>query len=189
MNNLIMRDELYVEGLDRFCRNWLRPDYVAAEIGVFAGEGSAILSKHVTRLVCIDSWSKSYNSEILVGCENAQLIQDIRSVTVDIEQAEREFDELAAKLENIIKIKAPDNVIVGLIADSSLDAIYVDAAHTYEAVLPQLIAWRPKVRPGGVIAGHDYSSDWPGVVAAVEEVFGRPQEIFSDTSWAVRQSA
>jgi hypothetical protein len=30
----------------------------------------------------------------------------------------------------------------------------------------------PKIKPGGVIAGHDYHPEWPGVVKAVNEAFG-----------------
>lgn len=40
--------------------------------------------------------------------------------------------------------------------DNSLDFVYIDAQHHYEAVIEDLTLWAPKVRPGGVIAGHDY---------------------------------
>ena len=40
--------------------------------------------------------------------------------------------------------------------DNFFDFVYIDADHTYEAVYKDLCAWYPKVRPGGVLAGHDY---------------------------------
>ena len=42
--------------------------------------------------------------------------------------------------------------------DETFDFIYIDADHTYEAVTEDLEAWFPKVKVGGVIAGHDYIS-------------------------------
>lgn len=41
--------------------------------------------------------------------------------------------------------------------DLSLDFAYVDARHDFKAVLEDLEAWYPKVRYGGIIAGHDHT--------------------------------
>ena len=40
--------------------------------------------------------------------------------------------------------------------DSSLDFVYLDARHDFESVTEDLAAWFPKLRQGGVLAGHDY---------------------------------
>lgn len=40
--------------------------------------------------------------------------------------------------------------------DGSLDFVYIDGNHSYPAVTADLHAWYPKVRPGGMFAGHDY---------------------------------
>ncbi|GAH31076.1 unnamed protein product, partial [marine sediment metagenome] len=40
-------------------------------------------------------------------------------------------------------------------ADSSLDFVFIDASHLYQAVLDDLRAWAPKVRPGGAMTGDD----------------------------------
>jgi predicted O-methyltransferase YrrM len=55
--------------------------------------------------------------------------------------------------------------------DESLDAVFIDADHEYEAVARDIDAWAPKVRPGGTLAGHDFTPHFPGVVAAVTERF------------------
>lgn len=57
-------------------------------------------------------------------------------------------------------------------ADGSVDFVFIDADHTYEAVKLDLAAWLPKVKPGGIIAGHDYNYPHTGCVRAVDEVFG-----------------
>jgi len=55
----------------------------------------------------------------------------------------------------------------GRVGDRELDFAYIDAAHDYESVKQDLALWFPKVRPGGILAGHDYPE--PGVRAAVDE--------------------
>lgn len=42
-------------------------------------------------------------------------------------------------------------------ADQSLDWIYIDTDHSYETTIRELCAYSPKIKPGGIIAGHDYT--------------------------------
>lgn len=63
------------------------------------------------------------------------------------------------------------------VADASLDFVYIDARHDRESVLEDIAAWYPKVRPGGIVAGHDYvDGDLPQghfeVASAVDAYFG-----------------
>lgn len=51
--------------------------------------------------------------------------------------------------------------------DRSLDAVFIDAAHDYDSVCADIRAWLPKVKPGGILAGHDWS--WPTVRQAVQD--------------------
>ena len=69
----------------------------------------------------------------------------------------------------------------GQFADESLAAVFIDADHQYKAVRADIRHWYPKVKKGGVIAGHDYVPGRPtsmGVVRAVTEAFvGKNLEI------------
>lgn len=56
---------------------------------------------------------------------------------------------------------------VTLIDDGSLDIVFLDARHDYEAVEDDISAWRPKVRKGGIVSGHDFSWMFPTVAMAV----------------------
>lgn len=56
-----------------------------------------------------------------------------------------------------------------IFAGGSLDFVYLDAQHDVESVREDLAAWWPKVRAGGMLAGHDYDRCWPGVIEAVNE--------------------
>ena len=55
-----------------------------------------------------------------------------------------------------------------------IDFVFIDADHGYEGVRDDLEAWWPHVRPGGIVAGHDFDQpEWPGVRKAVEECLGK----------------
>ncbi len=55
--------------------------------------------------------------------------------------------------------------------DGSVDFVFIDADHVYDRVKEDILAWLPKVKPGGIIAGHDYNAPH-GVERAVNEIFG-----------------
>lgn len=38
------------------------------------------------------------------------------------------------------------------------DAVFIDGDHSYAAVRSDILAWLPLVRPGGILAGHDYNN-------------------------------
>jgi len=69
---------------------------------------------------------------------------------------------------------SPSIVGATVISDQSLDFAYIDANHTYKCCHEDLICWVPKVKIGGVLAGHDYGTKrdyngrW-GVKKAVDE--------------------
>jgi len=59
--------------------------------------------------------------------------------------------------------------------DNSIDFVYIDGDHTYDFVSGDITAWWPKIRKGGILSGHDYTSGNPqkghvyGVIEAVNE--------------------
>jgi hypothetical protein len=58
---------------------------------------------------------------------------------------------------------------VSLFSDRSLDFVYIDANHSYDAVEKDILLWEPKIRKGGVLSGHDYLNG-PTHNGAVNEV-------------------
>jgi predicted O-methyltransferase YrrM len=63
--------------------------------------------------------------------------------------------------------------------DGSVDVIFVDGGHSYEVVKADILAWLPKMKKGGIMAGHDYNA-WQGVNKAVTEIFGTPHKVEND---------
>ena len=73
-----------------------------------------------------------------------------------------------------------------MIQDRFFDIAYIDADHTYEDFNADLDAWIPKVRPGGIICGHDYNKQGKYLVwKAVDERFGDKVHLESDDIWWV----
>lgn len=57
--------------------------------------------------------------------------------------------------------------------DSKLDMVYIDGGHTYIQVSEDIKAWLPKIKKGGIMAGHDWqprSSDGRNVIRAISEL-------------------
>lgn len=53
--------------------------------------------------------------------------------------------------------------------DESLYAVFIDGEHDYDNVKKDIDAWYSKVKPGGYFCGHDYHTEHPGVIKAVDE--------------------
>jgi hypothetical protein len=68
---------------------------------------------------------------------------------------------------------------------TSVDFVYIDACHDYPKVRMDILAWLPRVRPGGTIAGHDYDESHGGVTKAVDEIFGTSIVRHIGNSWWV----
>jgi hypothetical protein len=71
-----------------------------------------------------------------------------------------------------------------------LDLVFIDGNHEYMQVRQDILSWLPKVRRGGLLAGHDYDQNIPmfsGVKQAVDEIFGRKILLGKDRVWAHRK--
>jgi len=48
------------------------------------------------------------------------------------------------------------------------DMVFIDGGHEYEEVKRDILAWKERLAPGGLLCGHD--SNWPGVRRAIDEL-------------------
>lgn len=81
-------------------------------------------------------------------------------------------------------LSAASTNAVAQFPDSYFDCVFIDGSHDYASVLEDLRAWTPKVKSGGLLAGHDINQS--DVRKALSEHFGesvkveespRPQEL------------
>lgn len=130
---------------------------VAAELGVAAGEFSrAILAVSVPRrLHLIDAWEDTRFHDGLASVQT-KFASEIASGVVRVH-------------------RGLSTAVLPTFETGYFDWIYIDTDHSYETTRDELSIARTKVRPGGIIAGHDFTmGNWIdgiryGVIDAVRE--------------------
>jgi predicted O-methyltransferase YrrM len=70
-------------------------------------------------------------------------------------------------------------------SNSRLNFVFIDADHNELALTQDIMAWLPKVMQGGILAGHDYTENHPGVVAAVNKIFPAEQIRTIGSCWYI----
>lgn len=142
-----------------------------AEIGVYAGEfSSRILSTWRGRhLLSIDPWMP-VDVEEYVDASNLDEAGFSAVYATAVTRLQRFGDRSSIW-------RTTSDEAAGRLPPACLDFVYIDARHDEESVRNDLEQWFPKVRPGGVIAGHDYvDGELPegrfGVKSAVDAFFG-----------------
>lgn len=144
------------------------------EIGSWLGKSSSFMAVEIANsnkkidFFCVDTWNGSeehQNEDIIIKDElfntflkNTEPVKNyIKTIRKSSEEASKDFE------------------------DNSLDFIFIDAGHSYEDVKNDLDKWYPKLKENGIIAGHDFSQAWPGVIMAVNEWASKNNVIFSLT--------
>jgi translation elongation factor EF-G len=76
---------------------------------------------------------------------------------------------LASCMDYVVPMKMTSTQGASLLKDKSLKFCFIDANHTYNSVIEDINAYKPKIIDGCIMAGHDYY--WDGVKKAVDESF------------------
>lgn len=138
-------------------------DMTILEIGSWTGLSALTFAPRFKHVYCVDPWDATEGI-------NTQY---------NMAEVEKLFDKRIEPFKNITKLKCKSEECNFL---WMVDIIYIDGCHTYDSVKQDIKIWLPKVK--AVIAGHDY---WPkkfdGVIKAVNEMLGKPDKVFPDTSW------
>jgi len=150
-----------------------RPHAQGAEVGVFQGDTSAGLLAalpDLESLLCIDLWRQ--DEAFMRHSPNKQGVM----YNADWAAVRRQF---AAQVEAVYPGRAQAIQMSSLeaaryVRNGSLDFVLIDGNHGYEFVKPDIQAWWPKIKDGGVMAGDDYCGRRKptyGVIRAVDELF------------------
>ncbi len=81
--------------------------------------------------------------------------------------------------DRVIEIREYSETAAAKVPDGSLDFVFIDAQHDYESVKRDIELWAPKVKKGGLLSGHDYEPNFPGVIQAVKE-YCKPETTFNN---------
>lgn len=135
---------LYIQSLKK-------KNLTGVEIGTFKGKNA----KHIINLLniktlyCVDPWIDNEYKP------NGDRIYN------EAKQLLKEYDNI-----DIIRKHSFDaaNDI-----PNNLDFVYIDGNHSYNSVAQDINFYYPKLKPGGILGGHDYWASELGVVEAVNE--------------------
>lgn len=136
---------------------------VVIEVGAWTGAMTLVLSGGTDRVYCVDHWHGT------PGDNTETYIARAGGPAVVFETFCRNMGDLL--MTRVIPIVGESRHIAKIWpAHAKADLIYIDAGHGYADVSADIAAWRKHVRPGGTLAGHDYSPQFPGVMRAVDEL-------------------
>ena len=159
-----------VRGLYELIQDWFKPDFVVVEIGSCEGSSTELFALTCKQVYAIDPWEGSLRP-------NAQ-IEMIMS-----RQSEHKCRKRMIEYDNVKIIKGLSEVEVKNFEDKSIDAVYIDGAHDTESVVRDIGIWLPKIKDGGIMCGHDYSTSF--IEQIVVNRFGFADKTYKDSSWAV----
>jgi predicted O-methyltransferase YrrM len=152
------------------------------EVGAFYGRSTAYLAVEIAnsnkaiKFDVVDTWRGSPEHQVGAWDYQEAMVNDTA------------FDVFKNNLKpaegyyNPIKMGSLD--AAKLYPDNSLDMVFIDADHSYEAVKEDIAAWYPKVKVGGYLCGHDFIAHNPDdtVNRAVTEIFGSDIQL-SHVTW------
>lgn len=145
-----------------------------AEIGVFEGKlcKYVLMRAHhdiISEYWAIDPWTLKDGYVLLRGDRYTQEDWDTKYMFVC--RLMRLFPKLHV-------VRTTSLEAAKLFPEQYFDLVFIDADHSYKAVLDDIKAWYPLVRIGGIVSGHDYKTRGIyEVKKAVDEFFGDNIEI------------
>lgn len=159
-----------------FPRSWTilqhlpqRGNLTGVEVGVFRGVNSRQLLQQLKDLTLyqVDPWTDNGNEERYRETTDGRAFdsQEKRDKALNHNRrvnafaGDRRIERRGVSVEQAEQFE-----------DGSLDFVFIDAEHSYEAALEDCRAWFPKLKPDGRLCGHDYHHPkFPGVTTAVDE--------------------
>lgn len=147
-----MTQPFSIESRNDFPRilNWLGLKGAAVEVGVNQGH----YSEHF-----LEQWA----GELLISVDAWGPYAEATP-----EQREADYAATKARLERFgdrsavwrsTSVNAAKHFMLDPQRQGGFDFVYIDGDHSYRSVTADLEAWWPLVKPGGIIAGHDWIPD------------------------------
>lgn len=179
---------------------------------------SEVVKKHLGEIqiaVEVGVYRGAYSKRIISDLEPAEfygvdpymLFEDYTNAPTDkAYKTQSRLDELFTATNNMFEQQNNAKLlrVTGVEAASQFDAnsidfVYIDGDHTYEFVKGDIAAWWPKIKPGGILSGHDYIKEHHirkipfGVIQAVTEFAEKEKLEIKTTSdqyaswWVIKQ--
>lgn len=146
----------FVKYYEEIANNLKHGDMIV-EVGTYKGKSILYLAEHI----------KEHKLNVkLYGVDN---FKGESTVNETSDQIRDDYYRNIRPLKNYINtLEYPSLQAVKGFPDGILAFVFIDAAHDYDSVKADILAWLPKVKKGGILSGHDYN--YPDVKKAVDEL-------------------
>jgi predicted O-methyltransferase YrrM len=135
------------------------------EVGSWLGKSAAYMAVEIInsgkpiKFSCVDPWEDGGPD-----LKDTSYFKSLKQPVYD------EFRKNTKPVQHVIHTLRMDSLDgARQFPDASIDFLMLDGDHNYPAVLHDIDAWLPKMRPGALMAGDD--ARWPGVAQAIDERF------------------
>lgn len=140
---------------------------VFVEVGSWKGRSTSFIGKicneNGTRLVCVDHWAGSRD-----------LLQPRYEAALAVEDVQQTFRDNMRGLGIEVEVLAMSSIDASsTFPTASIDRVFLDGSHDGESVAADLEAWSSRLKPDGILAGHDYAPKYDGLRAAVNDFASR----------------
>jgi predicted O-methyltransferase YrrM len=135
------------------------------EIGVYRGRSVCFLAARrpdieftlIDPFVDDNPFAAVFNHEQMTGDESIRRIKTL--------------------IPNSIILRSTSEAAAFALPDEAYDAVFIDGDHGHESVMKDLVLYTSKIKRGGIVSGHDYSMDCPGVIRAVNEFYSSARHV------------
>lgn len=141
-----------IKGLLQLIENYNKKNLVVAEIGTYVGATTVVAATLVKKLkgkyIAVD-WFKG--SDDTIGPHKNDTLEDQSILDIFKDNIKKAEVDDVVEIFNMTSLEAAK-----VIPDKSLDICFIDADHKYENIKADILAYLPKLKPGGILCGHDF---------------------------------
>lgn len=172
--------------------NYIKPEYTIPDIEGWMSPPEMMFlyeqAKKFKTVIEIGSWKGKSTHALASGCKGTVTCidhwrgseGDITLTLASREDVYTTFTKNTAEFKNIKVLRGFSHEIATENTSLKADMVFIDAGHNYDSCKQDIEDWLPRTKK--LICGHDYSSEFPGVIKAVNEKFGKPDGVI-DTLW------
>jgi len=158
----------FLQGMSEF----LPAKSTGVEIGVRKGHFSHLLLRNLSlkKLYLVDPWEVGADKNGITPDYGGDLkLPTAYSTNEDLQGVEKLFCQ-EIKEGKVVIWKGFSYDVIPAFPNDYFDFMYIDACHLYECVKADIQDCLPKLRPSGLLCGHDYTPNPHfGVIKAVDE--------------------
>jgi hypothetical protein len=137
------------------------------EVGSWLGKSAAYMAAEIKRsgklirFDAVDNWLGGSNTPDNAGHAISPATRDYVAARGNLFLDWQRNLRACGVEELVVPIRGDSTQCADRYPDNCLDFVFIDADHEAAAVYADLCAWFPKIKPGGILAGHDYDEAGP----------------------------